>query len=82
MQRLLKGAEEICLKKQCKDSSVREFLCQDIENFLNKGFFRKSLSFVSRLKIIEHELNNLKHDFDETVLDGNLIIHNYEGISK
>ena len=52
-QRLLKGAEEICLRKQCKDKNVlvTEFLYQDIENFLNEGYFFKLTVIILFLRL-------------------------------
>jgi hypothetical protein len=35
--RLLKGAEEICLKKMHKNQSFRDFVLKDLENFEGSG---------------------------------------------
>lgn len=38
----MQGAEEIRLKKKCKDSMLRDFLVEDLKNFQNSGRFHLS----------------------------------------
>ena len=39
------------------------------------------LSQAECLRIIEHAMNNLKHDFEETRIDESVKLNEYDGIS-
>ena len=60
---------------------MREFLCMDIENFEKQEESDQILTQAECIKIIEYELNNLRHDYGEIVFDQNITIQKYEGIS-
>ena len=88
IERLLRGAQDLCLKKAYKSSDsnglrcIREFLVDDIKNFENSHDLDALLTQSERLRIIEHELDTLKHDYEQTKLEDSLTVYRFDSISS
>uniref|UniRef100_A0A671XLM7 Anoctamin n=1 Tax=Sparus aurata TaxID=8175 RepID=A0A671XLM7_SPAAU len=80
-QRLLSGAEEVGLFKECNDGSMRGFTCANKHNF--KDFEGDGDSFLNMAEcqyIIKHELDTLRAK-DETHVPGHTQVKLYPGKS-
>lgn len=61
---------------------MRDFLVDDLVNFVDSDDPDRLFSQAERLKIIEYYLNNLKLESSEIRFDSSLNITQHDGISK